>query len=810
MAPPPASLDCNAVPREELGTLLQEHHLSVTPGEALHIQNGILGRPPTLAELVLWSIQGSEHCSYKSTRSLLRQFQTEGPGVLLGPSEDAGIVELARDHEGRRYGLALSHESHNHPSQVVPYEGAATGVGGNVRDVCCMGAKVVAVADGLRFGPPADPHTRWIAEGVVAGIGGYGNPLGIPNLAGDVFFDDGYRENCLVTVVTLGAIAADGILPSHAPPGADGHALVLVGKPTDNSGFGGASFASGTLEEEDREANKGAVQEPNAFLERHLLQATYALVARLRAESKMARFGFKDLGAGGIACASVELADSGGYGAEVELDRVPLAAEGFPPHVVLCSETQERFLWVVPPEEVDAVLAHYNETHALPEVSAGARAAVIGHIREGGRYRVTHRGETLVDAPAKAVTEGLTCERPYVLPPVPGGSPAAEEPDLSALGDPTTLLLRLLAHENIASRECVYERYDKNVQGRTVVEAGAADAGVCRPFAEPDWPEEIRATGAALSLDQNPRYNRMDPRLGAAWAVVEAYRNVVAVGARPVALTDCLCYGNPEIPLQMGQFVAGVAGLAEAAAALPPPDHPGHPLPIVAGNVSLYNESGGRSIPPSPMVACVGRLPEADRAVGLAVPAGPHQLFLLGAPPTTLAGSLAAEVGTGTAAGPLPLPDYRAIAAEAAAVIAAVEAGDLAAVHDLSDGGLAVALAEIAIASGRGLAVESDLLARLGEPAPALFGEFGGFLVAASPERAGDLQATCERHAVPLHALGSMREDHDFRIGDLLRADLPHLHHSWANGLRERLGMPPVPVATEPAPAPAYSPTPSP
>jgi phosphoribosylformylglycinamidine synthase len=801
MGDPPASLDCNAIPREELGTVLRELRLSVTPEEALHIQNGILGRPPTLAELVLWSIQGSEHCSYKSTRPFLRRFQSEGPGVLLGPSEDAGIVALARDHEGRRYGLAISHESHNHPSQVVPYEGAATGVGGNVRDVCCMGAKVVAVADGLRFGNPANPHTRWIADGVVAGIGGYGNPLGIPNLAGDVYFDDGYRENCLVTVVTLGAIAADGILHSYAPPDADGYALVLVGKPTDNSGFGGASFASGTLEEEDREANKGAVQEPNAFLERHLLKATYDLVARLRAEGTVARFGFKDLGAGGIACASVELADSAGYGAEVELERVPVATAGFPPHVVLCSETQERFLWVVPPEEVEAVLAHYNDTYALPEVSAGARAAVIGRIREGGRYRVTHHGAILVDAPAKAVTEGLVCARPYELP-TPSEIPAAPEATLAALGDPTDLLLRLLAHENIASRECVYERYDKNVQGRTVLEAGAADAGVFRPFAEPDWPKEIQEVGAALSVDQNPRYNRLDPRLGAAWAVVEAYRNVVAVGARPVALSDCLCYGNPEIPRQMGQFVAGVEGLAEAAAALPPPDDPDHPLPIVAGNVSLYNESGGRSIPPSPMVACLGRLPAVERAVGLAVPPGPHELFLLGAAPTTLAGSLASELAGLAATASLPTPDYPAIAAECAAVIAAAEAGDLAAAHDLSDGGLAIALAEMAIASGRGLAVESDALARLGNPAPVLFGEFGGLLVAAAPAHASALHATCQRHSVPLHALGSMREDHEFVLGDLLQADLPHLQQTWANGLRERLGMPPVPVPPGSAPAP--------
>lgn len=291
-------LDFHNKTNDQIGELLKAFNLALTVEEARKIQNDILGRPPTLAECVLWSIQGSEHCSYRSSRPYLESFVTDGPNVILGPKEDAGIVEVAVDDRGVRYGIALSHESHNHPSQVVPYEGAATGVGGNVRDVCCMGAKVIAVGDGLRFGDIGRPKTKWIHEGVVAGIGGYGNPLGIPNVCGDLYYHPGYNENCLVTVLTLGALAEDDIIHSHVPPDGEGHDLILVGKPTDNSGFGGASFASLELEEEEKEKNKGAVQEPNAFLERHILKASYDLFGILKGKGILHKVGFKDLGAG--------------------------------------------------------------------------------------------------------------------------------------------------------------------------------------------------------------------------------------------------------------------------------------------------------------------------------------------------------------------------------------------------------------------------------------------------------------------------------------------------------------------------------
>ena len=291
------------------------------------------------------------------------------------------LSAVATDHQGRRYGVVISHESHNHPSQIVPYEGAATGVGGNVRDVCCMGAEVIAVADGLRFGDIARSKTHWVHSGVVSGIAGYGNPLGIANLAGDIYYDSAYNENCLVTVVSLGIVREDHVIHSYAPANVSDHVFILVGKPTDNSGFGGAAFASSTLREEQKEKNKGAVQEPNAFLQRHILKANYALFNYLRENHLIDQVGFKDLGAGGVACASVELAEAGGYGAEINLENVPVSMQDLKPAVILCSETQERFMWVVPRNLVDTVLKHYNETFALPQVSEGARAAVVGSIR---------------------------------------------------------------------------------------------------------------------------------------------------------------------------------------------------------------------------------------------------------------------------------------------------------------------------------------------------------------------------------------------------------------------------------------------
>ncbi|HGU7242334.1 TPA: phosphoribosylformylglycinamidine synthase subunit PurL [Legionella pneumophila] len=773
------TLDFSSLNRGEIEKLLRDYNLNLSVDEALTIQNEFLKRPPTISECVLWSIQGSEHCSYKSSRIHLKQFNTSGPHVILGAKEDAGIVSVAQDKNGYRYGVIVSQESHNHPSQIVPYEGAATGVGGNVRDVCCMGGEVIAVADSLRFGDIKRARTHWIQEGVVSGIAGYGNPLGIPNIAGDVYYDPAYNENCLVTVVTLGIVREDHIIHSYAPPEAENYVFILVGKPTDNSGFGGASFASTVLEEDSQEKNKGAVQEPNAFLQRHLLKANYSLFQLLREKNLIDKVGFKDLGAGGVACASIELAEAGGsYGAEIDLDKVPTGMPGLMPSVILCSETQERFMWVVPPDLVDTILKHYNETFALPQVSEGACAAVIGKIRTDGLYVVNYKGRELVRAKVPDVTKGIVYNRPHASSQKQNTEPVFLPPD-----DYNQILLQLLAHENIASKEPIFEMYDKQVQGRTLIQAGWADAGVLQPFNESKYPEEIRKTGIALSLDQNPRYNKIDAYWGAVNAVVESVRNITAVGATPVAITDCLCFGNPEKPEQMREFVDSVRGISDACAAVHLKDHPQSTLPVIAGNVSLYNESVKGAIPPSPMISCLGTLPDIDFAITFDFKKSDSLLILIGERKDECGGSvyyqLHNELGSN-----VPKPDLSLFNREIHAVSSAIQHGLVNAAHDVSEGGVAVALAEMSFKNSLGVAVQIN-----GELSAdkLLFGETGGFILEIDKQHKAAFDKLVTQYQVPYMVIGHTTEQPVLQMNSVINLPVEEARQAWENGLRERL-----------------------
>ncbi|MFO9679653.1 phosphoribosylformylglycinamidine synthase subunit PurL [Legionella pneumophila serogroup 8] len=773
------TLDFSSLNREEIEKLLRDYNLNLSVDEALTIQNEFLKRPPTISECVLWSIQGSEHCSYKSSRIHLKQFNTSGPHVILGAKEDAGIVSVAQDKNGYRYGVIVSHESHNHPSQIVPYEGAATGVGGNVRDVCCMGGEVIAVADSLRFGDIKRARTHWIQEGVVSGIAGYGNPLGIPNIAGDVYYDPAYNENCLVTVVSLGIVREDHIIHSYAPPEAENYVFILVGKPTDNSGFGGASFASTVLEEDSQEKNKGAVQEPNAFLQRHLLKANYSLFQLLREKNLIDRVGFKDLGAGGVACASIELAEAGGsYGAEIDLDKVPTGMPGLMPSVILCSETQERFMWVVPPDLVDTILKHYNETFALPQVSEGARAAVIGKIRTDGLYVVNYKGRELVRAKVPDVTKGIVYNRPHASSQKQSTEPVFLPPD-----DYNQILLQLLAHENIASKEPIFEMYDKQVQGRTLIQAGWADAGVLQPFNESKYPEEIRKTGIALSLDQNPRYNKIDAYWGAVNAVVESVRNITAVGATPVAITDCLCFGNPEKPEQMREFVDSVRGISDACAAVHLKDHPQSTLPVIAGNVSLYNESVKGAIPPSPMISCLGTLPDIDFAITFDFKKSDSLLILIGERKDECGGSVYYQLHNQLGSN-VPKPDLSLFNREIHAVSSAIQHGLVNAAHDVSEGGVAVALAEMSFKNSLGVAVQIN-----GELSAdkLLFGETGGFILEIDKQHKAAFDKLVTQYQVPYMVIGHTTEQPILQMNSVINLPVEEARQAWENGLRERL-----------------------
>ncbi|NOZ02994.1 MAG: phosphoribosylformylglycinamidine synthase subunit PurL [FCB group bacterium] len=771
-------IDFSRLSPDEIRSKLNEYGIPLTVDEILKIQEEFLGRPPSLAECVLFSIEGSEHCSYKSSRPHLAQFVTDGPTVILGAKEDAGVVAIATDADGRRYGVVISHESHNHPSQIVPYEGAATGVGGNVRDVCCMGAEVIAVADALRFGDIRLPRTKWIHDGVVDGIAGYGNPLGIPNVGGDLYYDPGYNDNCLVNVVTLGIVREDEIVHSYAPENAAGYDLILVGKPTDNSGFGGASFASLELEEEKREQNKGAVQEPNAFLERHLLKATYALFDLLKKKGYLQRVGFKDLGAGGVACASVELADTAGYGAEVWLDKVHVSMDHLHPSVVLCSETQERFMWVSPPEITPLILEHYNQTFDLPGVSELAQARVIGKIRRDQQYIVHTNGEEIVKAAAPKVTKGFLYQRPFQKP-----ERTFSEPELPEPGDYNEILLRLLAHENIASRKPIFETYDKQVQGRTIVEAGQADAGVMAPFNEHRYPEEIRRIGIALSVDHNPRFCRIDPYWGAVNAVVESVRNVAAVGATPQAMTDCLCFGNPEKPEQMWEFVEATRGVAEACKAIHLKEHPEAPLPIVAGNVSFYNESKNGAIPPSPIVSCVGRLNDVSKTVTSRFKQPDSTLLLIGARKDECGGGVYYSLFDHLGAN-VPQPDLDEVQNQVYALTDAIEKGLILAAHDISDGGIAVALAEMSLGGNLGCEVNVPGDFRIDK---ILFSETGGFVLEISPQNLAAVNTIFKNYGLEPISVGKTTEHQSIIINDVIRLSIMKAKEAWKDGLREKL-----------------------
>ena len=752
-------------------------NIPLAPEEALKIQNEMLGRPPSIAELVLFSIQGSEHCSYKSSRIHLSQFVTESPDVVLGAKEDAGVVAVATDNQGKRWCVVMSHESHNHPSQIVPFEGAATGVGGNVRDVMCMGAEVIASTDSFRFGEINSNKTKWIHDGVVSGVAGYGNPLGIPNIGGDIYYHKGYNENCLVTLVTLGIVKEEDIIHSYAPQNADGYDLILIGKPTDNSGFGGASFASLELEEDKKDQNKGAVQEPNAFLERHLLKSSYALFKEIKKMGLIDRVGFKDLGAGGVACASVELAEASGYGSEVWLDKVHTSMDGLHSSVYLCSETQERFMWVCPPEMTKKIVDHYNIKYNLPEVSDGAMASVIGKIRADGQYIVHYEDEIIVDAKADQVTKGFLYERPFKSLDIKTESSKPQE--LENYNDD---LIELLSHENIASRKPVFDQYDKQVQGRVVLEAGQADSGIMAPFNSEDYPLEIRSTGIALSTDHNPMYGSIDPYWAGVNAVVESMRNVAAVGATPHALTDCLCFGNPEKENQMWEFVESVRGISDACNAITLKENPNHPTPIIAGNVSFYNESKKGSIPPSPIVSCLGKLNDVEKAISMSFRFPDSNLILIGKRKSEMGGSAYYHMKNKNNIN-LPKPDFKEVRDQIYALTDCINEQLVLSCHDISDGGLAVALSEMAFANNIGCKVNIDENLRSDE---ILFSETGGFIMEIDNAKLETALENFSKYNIEFFNIGKTGGN-SLIINNLLNVDIEVAKKSWRNGLSNKL-----------------------
>ncbi|MDA8344149.1 MAG: phosphoribosylformylglycinamidine synthase subunit PurL [Thermaerobacter sp.] len=638
------------------------------------------GRELSDLEWAVLSVLWSEHCAYKHSRALLSRLPREGERVLAGPGAGAGVLDI-----GEGWAVAAKVESHNHPSAVEPLQGAATGIGGIMRDVLSMGARPAAFLDSLRFGMPGTGRTDYLLRGVVAGIAHYGNCVGVPTVGGDLYFHPSYERNPLVNAMCVGFLRHEQLRDSAAS--GEGNRFLLLGARTGRDGIGGAAFASVTLREDAAE-DRPRVQVGDPFLGKLLIEATLEILA---CEPVVA---IQDLGAGGLAGALIEMCAKGGVGAEVWLERVPLRAADLAPAEILLSESQERMLLLLPPASIPAAQATAQRL--------GIIAAEVGEVRADGEIAVTMGGELL-----SRLSAAIYAEAPMAPLAPASGNADAPVPAEPQGGDARSALLALLARPNLSSRAGIYGTYDQDVGLRTVVRPGL-DAAVLR--AAPGAP------GVAVAVDQTPRYCERSARIGASLAVCEAARNVAARGAVPIGLTNCLNLGSPERPEAARELVDVVDGIAEAANELG--------IPVTGGNVSLYNESGGLAIVPTPVIGMIGHLPDPERAIGVGSPIPGMRVLLLGQPADRLAGSEFAELAGVQPAAPAP-PDYPALRAVLNLLPAAGAAGEIALAHDVADGGLLVALAEIVLHTGLGVSVN------LAEATPRyLFGEPSALFIA--------------------------------------------------------------------------------
>jgi len=755
--------------------------LGVTDDELDAIRDRLGGRDPNELELAMFSVMWSEHCSYKSSRPLLRTLPTgsAADGVVAGPGENAGVISI-----GDGLAVAFKIESHNHPSAVEPYQGAATGVGGILRDIFTMGARPIAVLDALRFGDPADARTRHLVDGVVRGVGGYGNCVGVPTVGGELVFDRSYAGNPLVNVMAIGLLDEADLTLAAAP--GEGNLVVLFGSTTGRDGIGGASVLASATFADDDPSKRPSVQVGDPFAEKLLIEASLELIRqRLVA-------GLQDLGAGGITCATSETADRAGTGMRIELEAIPRREPGMEPFEVLISESQERMLAVVEPDRWDEVRA-VCERWGLP-------VAIIGRVTADGDVTVVDAGGAeIARIPAAALTSNAIVHDRVASAPVrrraapAPGAPSTASDGLPERGmDPGAVLQALIGSANLASRRPVFEQYDSTVQANTVAGPGHGAAVI-----------RIKGTTKALvaSTDANQAIGALDPWLGAAFSVAEATRNVAITGARPLGITNCLNYGDPTRPEAFWQLSEAVRGLADACRALG--------LPVTGGNVSLYNESPSGAIDPTPEIGVVGLLEDVAKRVGPGWRAAGDRVLLVGETTPGLAGSAYADLaGLAVEDGPpsLDLDRERRIQAF---VREAVDRGLLASAQDVSGGGIAVALAECALwGDGPGSAgLGAHLrLAVASSPAVDLFGESPSRLVISCPPRhVPAVVLLARQHGLPIEELGEIggdrlvielhgsgatgaAEDRGSRIADALDVGLKELRHAWEGGLARALG----------------------
>jgi phosphoribosylformylglycinamidine synthase len=697
----------------------------------------ILGRRPTDAELAMYSVMWSEHCSYKSSKVHLRYFgetttDEMRAGMLAGIGENAGVVDI-----GDGWAVTFKVESHNHPSYVEPYQGAATGVGGIVRDIMAMGARPVAVMDQLRFGAADAPDTRRVVDGVVRGIGGYGNSLGLPNIGGETVFDACYAGNPLVNALCVGVLRQEDLHLAFAS--GTGNKIILFGARTGLDGIGGVSvLASDTFDIEDgggpARKKLPSVQVGDPFMEKVLIECCLELYAGGLV------IGIQDLGGAGLSCATSELASAGDGGMAIQLETVPLRAKDMTPAEVLCSESQERMCAVVAPENVDAFLAVCRKWEVL--------ATVIGEVTDGDRLRITWHGETVVDVPPRTVAhEGPVYQRPVARPESQDALNADHSTGLlrPATGDELrATLLALLGSPHLCSRKFITEQYDRYVRGNTVL-AEHADGGMLRV-------DESTGRGIALSTDASGRYAKLDPYTGAQLALAEAYRNVAVTGATPVAVTNCLNFGSPEDPGVMWQFSQAVRGLADGCVALG--------IPVTGGNVSFYNQTGSAAILPTPVVGVLGVIDDVGRRIPTGLGTEPGEtLMLLGNTRDEFDGSVWAQVTADHLGGLPPKVDLEREQLLAEVLRSASRDGLLSAAHDLSEGGLAQAIVEAALAGETGCRI---VLPEGADPFVTLFSESPGRVLVAVPRTEESRFASmCEARGLPAVRIGVVDQGSD-------------------------------------------------
>jgi phosphoribosylformylglycinamidine synthase len=728
--------------------------LGLTDEEAKSISD-LLGREPNHLELAMYAVMWSEHCSYKSSRIHLKRLPTDGPHVIVGPGENAGVIDA-----GGGLAIALRIESHNHPSAVEPYQGAATGVGGILRDIFTMGARPIALMDPLRFGNLSDHRSRWIATGVISGISGYGNSVGVPTVGGEIAFDDCYADNPLVNVLCCGVLPIDRLVLGQAS--GEGNLAVLLGSATGRDGIGGVSVlasAGFTDDAEEEAAKRPNVQVGDPFEEKRLIEACLELLD----ESLVT--GIQDLGGAGLTCATSETASRGGVGMDVDVSAVPRREPGMQPWEVMTSESQERMLAIVTPDTLDRVLAVCRRWEV--------RATVVGRVTASGRLRILDGwdGPVLADVPATSLHEDAPVYARPMAPPADLEARRADDPArLPAPADCGSDLLALLSDPS-----WVYRQYDHQLFLNTVVEPGG-DAVLLR-LAGPGVPAPADGgrRGLALSTDGNGRWCSLDPRHGTALIVAESTLNVACVGARPVALVNCCNFGNPEHPAVMWQLSEAIDGMAEACRELG--------VPVIGGNVSLYNESRGRDIDPTPIVGTLGLVDRLDRRPpGVGLVSG-SEILLAGASSWSLAGSRWAVELHGHRGGTLPPLDLALHRRLATVVAALVAEGVVDGLHDVSDGGLGVALAEMAVRSGIGFHVAG--IADHG----ALFGEGPSRVVfSVPPGSAGAVTGRLEAAGIGWVGLGTAGGDR-LVVDGLVDVSVADAEGAWRGALPGALGV---------------------